>query len=119
LHIAQLYIGKDAPEGEKSTSDKGRGQRFILEVEMSQLGPLQFDGFVRTLDKTKSFDLMVRSNAALPADVDAGIRNIFTSSMEITGLRGQVIFQHGPQHFIRPEAGAARVLGHDGNTILA
>lgn len=119
LHIAQLYIGKDAPEGEKSTSDKGRGQRFILEVEMSQLGPLQFDGFVRTLDKTKSFDLMVRSNAALPADVDAGIRTIFTSSMEITGLRGQVIFQHGPQHFIRPEAGAARVLGHDGNTILA
>lgn len=119
LHIAQLYIGKDAPEGDKFTSDKGRGQRFILEVEMSQLGPLQFDGFVRTLDKTKSFDLMVRSNAALPADVDAGIRTIFTSSMEITGLRGQVIFQHGPQHFIRPEAGAARVLGHDGNTILA
>ena len=119
LHMAQLYIGKDAPEAEKSGSDKARGQRFILEVAMSELGPLQFDGFVRALDKTKSFDLMVRSNAALPAEVDTGIRTIFTNSMEITGMRGQVIFQHGPQYFIRPEAGMERILGNEGNTILA
>ena len=119
LHMAQLYIGKDAPEAEKSGSDKARGQRFILEVAMSELGPLQFDGFVRALDKTKSFDLMVRSNAALPPEVDTGIRTIFTNSMEITGMRGQVIFQHGPQHFIRPEAGMERILGNEGNTILA
>ena len=120
LQAAQLFISKDPPESAASPTPTQRGQRFVLEVDLSQLGPMQFDGFVRSRDTSKSFDLMVRSTAPLPEDVNQGIRTIFEDSTQITGLQGQVIFQHGRQHFIKPNAPAApRTSGDGAHTILA
>jgi hypothetical protein len=120
LEQARLFISKEPPESESSVAVQARGQRFILEVEMSQLGPLQFDGFVRTRENSKSFDLMVRSADALPEDVTQGIQAIFVDTMQATGLHGQVIFQHGQQHFVKPLAETAATNHNDGtHTILA
>ncbi|MDX2094702.1 MAG: hypothetical protein SFW64_02005 [Alphaproteobacteria bacterium] len=116
---AQLYLSKDAPEDSPADNRPGRGQRFILDVSLSQLGPLQLDGFIRTQERSKSFDLMVRSHAALPDEVSNGIRTIFSDSMAATGLRGQVIFQPGSQHFVRPQVETPRFSAEGGNTILA
>lgn len=116
---AQLYLSKDAPEDSPADNRPGRGQRFILDVSLSQLGPLQLDGFIRTQERSKSFDLMVRSHAALPDEVSGGIRTIFSDSMAATGLRGQVIFQPGSQHFVRPEVETPRFSAEGGKTILA
>ncbi|MFZ4541061.1 MAG: hypothetical protein ACOYNL_04520 [Rickettsiales bacterium] len=115
---ARLYIGKP-PEEEKAQSIQSHGQRFVLEVDMSHLGAMQFDGFVRSRDAGKTFDLMVRSDRPLTDDVTQGIRGIFENSLAITGLAGQVVFQHGSQYFVRPQAEMARGPQDDGNTILA
>lgn len=119
LEQARLYISKEPPK-EDSSSNEGRGQRFILEVGMSELGALQFDGFVRQQPTSKSFDLVVRTAQPLTEDIAQGIRGIFTTSLEVTGMQGQVLFQHGAQHFIRPlaEQKPAQKGGY-GNTILA
>ena len=119
LHAAKLFIHKDPPEESNASGDHGRGQRFILEVEMSQLGALQFDGFVRSHERGKSFDLMVRSSTPLPTEVSAGIRDIFTNSMDATRMQGQVVFQPGQQHFVKPDAPSSPFSGTGPNTILA
>lgn len=106
LQQARLYVSKDAPEDEKGVANEGKGHRFILEASMSHLGDLQFDGFVKAQRQqmNKSFDLVVRSAQSLGDEVNQGIREIFESSLQISGMRGQVIFQHGSQHFVKPLA---------------
>jgi hypothetical protein len=119
MHHARMYVGKDANENQSSDSP-GRGQRFVLEIDLSQLGAMQLDGFVRETEGRKSFDLMVRSAEALEPALTHEVRTIFENSIAVTGLNGQIVFQHGSQHFIRPMADSKPRVGGDGaHTILA
>ncbi|MFM9890551.1 MAG: hypothetical protein ACKVOE_07940 [Rickettsiales bacterium] len=119
VHSAYLYLKRDEErEGSAAGGVSAKhGQRFIVDVELSQLGQMQFDGFVREAagQSKKQLDLVIRSSHALPEMVLSGIRERFTSTLEITGLTGQAVFQQGSQHFIRPQtappshsAGAAK-----------
>jgi hypothetical protein len=118
LQQARLYIRKE--DDHKTTGPNDRGQRFIIEVDMSQLGDLQFDGFIRSFDQSKSFDLIIRSSRALHADLSHGIRDVFDNALQLTGLKGQLAFQQGAQHFVRPLAdGQSTRSGGAPNTILA
>lgn len=121
LTAVQLYLQRDPPEKQSTPkSAQDRGHRFVLELELSHLGAMQLDGFMRTQNSSKSFDLMVRTSTALPNEVSQGIREVFASSAEATGLTGQVIFQQGRQHFFKPPAaGAPRPTTPGANTILA
>ncbi len=119
LQTAKFYIQQDPPEEGAASTSAGRGQRFILEIETSQLGALQFDGFVRSADRGKSFDLMVRSSLGLPEEVSMGIRDIFEHSLASAQLKGQIIFQSGSQHFVKPAVPNAAFSGLGPNTILA
>jgi hypothetical protein len=96
----RLYVRK---EPEQSHDPEGpRNQRFIIEIDLSQLGDLQFDGFVRSHDKKTAFDLVIRTSKALDSDVSSTIRTIFENALQVTGLKGQLGFQTGVQHFVRP-----------------
>jgi hypothetical protein len=115
----KLYVNRDPEDGHTNSTQKD-GQRFVLEVTLSELGPMQFDGFVRKSERRRSFDLMVRSNNTLDEALCQTIRKIFGSSMEATGMHGQVIFQSGPQHFFKPPSAPTRPQTGDGmQTILA
>ncbi len=99
---ARLYIAKDPSEDGNQKTKSERGQRFVLEVGMSQLGHLQLDGFLRQADMRKNFDLVVRSHQPLDDSITQGISSIFYNSVEITGMQGQLLFQAGSQHFVKP-----------------
>ncbi|MES2983600.1 MAG: hypothetical protein V4735_00230 [Pseudomonadota bacterium] len=117
---ARLFISKDPEQADKKTDSEGRSQRFVLEVGMNAIGPMQFDGFIKAADRTKSFDLIVRTAQPLDAEISQGIRAIFDSSAQITGIRGQLLFQAGEHHFVRPLADVRPTAsGSASNTILA
>lgn len=120
LDHMRLFVRQDRQQDEKAGVDS-KGQRFILEVDLSHLGDLQFDGFVRQQDRSKSFDLIIRSARALPAELGNEIRGLFEQAMEASGLRGYLGFQVGSQHFVRPMAEAKQGKSGSGeaNTILA
>jgi hypothetical protein len=65
------------------------GARFIIEAELSKLGPLQLDGLVRL----PNFDLAVRTQDNLPPEIRANIVEIFNDAMQATRLTGTVAFQ--------------------------
>jgi len=118
LQQARLYIRKE--EENKKSGPNDRGQRFIIEVDMSHIGDIQFDGFVRSFEKNKSFDLMIRSSKPLNPEISQGIREVFENALQLTGLKGQIAFQQGAQHFVRPLAdGPPPSSGGSSNTILA
>lgn len=104
LEHARLFF-RDDREGDAAARKKNGGdQRFIVEVDTSHLGEVQFDGFVRHGGEAKQFDLIVRSGQPLPPELQSQVRNTFENAMGSTGIKGYLAFQQGSQHFVRPMA---------------
>jgi hypothetical protein len=79
--------GEDGEDGEVEG-----GVRFVVELELSRLGPFQLDGLVRR----SRFDLIVRTTAPLAAKVRSDILGIFDDGVAASGLEGAVIFRAEP-----------------------
>jgi hypothetical protein len=74
------------------------GGRFIVEVEMSRLGPLQLDGLFRP----QRFDLMLRSHRGLSDAIRAEATRIFHESISASGIAGDIAFSTGARFAIAP-----------------
>jgi hypothetical protein len=68
------------------------GLRFVVELDLSRLGPLQLDGLVRG----SRFDLIVRTKEPLAAEMRRDILGIFDDGVAASGLTGGVIFRTEP-----------------------
>lgn len=98
---ARLFVKKEKPESSRNQDDPA-STRFIMEVDLSRLGPMQFDGFVKKHLQSTQFDLVIRSVMAFsPADQQA-IRQIFTDASQMTGFKGGLSFQVGQPFPILP-----------------
>jgi hypothetical protein len=84
-----LFYRRDRRKERKDAKDEKAGTRFIVEVDMSRMGPFQFDGLVRE----KQFDLMVRSHIALPQKFKHDITELFHEALELGDYRGGLVFQ--------------------------
>lgn len=77
-------------EGGGESAEGGLRQRFVLTVQLSRLGPLQLDGLV---DRGQlRFDLMLRSENALPVVVRKDVQHLFDDALAILNVRGRVGF---------------------------
>ena len=77
---------------------KKPGVRFVIEVNLSRLGRIQFDGFVE--DDNKRFQLIIRTNNRLNDDIQQGIRTVFENANENIGISSGLVFQSAPANFI-------------------
>jgi hypothetical protein len=104
-HARLFFRHEQSTDDEASRATRSsKDQRFIVEVDLSHLGEMQFDGFVRQGKSARQFDLIVRSTATLPPELEQQIRTTFETAMQTTGMSGYLGFQHGNQHFVRPLA---------------
>ncbi|MEE9140080.1 MAG: hypothetical protein V3U18_04820 [Alphaproteobacteria bacterium] len=105
-HLVRLFV-KRPPRRNAEDDEHDAGTRFLVEADLSRLGPLQLDGLV----KPKHFDLIVRSHAVLPRDVRRGISTIFHDALAATGFSGGIAFQATPTFAVAPikEIGARTV----------
>jgi hypothetical protein len=93
-HIDRITLisrreGEADEDGKKKSG--GGGTRFLIDLDLSRLGPLQLDGMFRR--ETKSFDLMIRTKAALDEKIRTDLLGIFASSNAAMGLKGGLTFQ--------------------------
>lgn len=98
LHQARMYVKKD----EQQNKNGGTGTRFVVEIELSRFGAMQFDGLVKKREGQTSFDLVIRTLAALPEDVQTDIYAIFENAQDATGMRGSLHFRVEPTFPIHP-----------------
>ena len=84
--LSQLrLLVRDGGNNAGQDTDEG-GVRFIVEVEMSRLGPFQFDGLTRK----KHLDLVLRTQQELPKTVRETIRSIFGDTLSALGFSGTI-----------------------------
>lgn len=76
------------------------GGRFIVEVEMSRLGPLQLDGLFRP----QRFDLVLRSHRSLSDEIRAEATRIFHNSISASGIAGDIAFSTSARFAVAPMA---------------
>ena len=122
LQPARLYFRKEDGDSSGTAVEKvgNAGQRFVLDVHFSELGDLQFDGFIKPAQGGKSFELYLRSSGPLDADFTQNVRSVFEATTQATGLTGNIVFQEGSEHFLRPQAAPRAPRPGDGaHTILA
>lgn len=110
----------------ESGNDDKKGERFIIEATLSELGELQFDGLVNTKSTPTSFDLAIRTHAPLDETMKRDIHSLFLSAAEVTGFTGTVRFYEKPEHMEHPLEEIVKALqqkvtakGVDSRSILA
>ena len=75
-----------------------QGTRFVLDIDMSRLGAVQFDGLVRQ----QRFDLVLRSHRPITAEMRQAITALFHDSTSAAGLVGDVIFTTASRFAVAP-----------------
>ncbi len=90
----RLYLHQVTDEeAERNRQNQGGGQRFVLDLDLTHIGPIQIDG----LAKQTQLDLVIRTPAPLPTSVRDGIRAVFFEGAGARGVAGGVSFQVGPR----------------------
>jgi hypothetical protein len=97
-----------------SDGDNSADTRFVLEVELLALGPMQFDGLIRR----NNFDLVIRSHAGLPEKMRDHIRELFRGNLEQSGLEGGVQFQIGRPFPVSPKGDYLRNHGNSADPVV-
>ena len=79
------------PRRGATLAEREKGTRFLLDLDLSRLGPMQFDGLVKR--QYKHFDLIIRTRDPLPGEMRRDIDGLFQNGLMNFGLEGSVVFQ--------------------------
>jgi len=107
----QLFVRHPPEETESGGGRKGQEHRFLVEVTLTRLGRIQFDGLIQR--EAKRFDLILRTAQPLNAAMRQDILGLFNSSSEAVGTTGTVAFQSGGRFVDLPPpavTGATRLM---------
>lgn len=94
LHIHPINSEEDGKTGRKA-GDKG--SRFLLDLDLSRLGPMQLDGLVQP----NRFDLILRSHTPLTPAIRLDLIQIFADSIRAVGYIGGLSFQSGAKCWVK------------------
>ncbi len=97
LQQLRLFVKRDRKQNENDGKrENEEDTRFVLEMDLSQLGEMQMDGFVRRNSSNTEniqFDLIIRSHNELTQATQKDILNIYNDMGEMTGYKGSIMFQ--------------------------
>ncbi len=92
----QLHIGPP-PQDDGTDPARPRGKRFVIDVTLSQLGPLQLDGTLTA----RHLDLAVRTHDPFSLAERREMSATFAKVCEGTGLTGSLSFQPDGHNWLR------------------
>jgi hypothetical protein len=113
----RLFVKRDRKQqGANQQEKKSDDTRFVVEVDLTQLGELQLDGFVRKQEKDVQFDLVLRSLTPLEPEVQQDIFEIYNATGAITGYKGSLTFQAVREFPVNPMEDIA---GNENDDVMA
>lgn len=97
LHHIMLYYkhGERGDEDEQS----GKGTRFIFDLSLDRMGPVQLDAFHRP----GRLDLIVRTESPLSGEMQKRMRGLYINALEQAGTKGELSFQGKREKFVEIE----------------
>lgn len=96
--LRQIRFFERRRKQEEEKRKKEEPARFVVECETSEHGAIQLDGLMHE----KRIDLIVRSHAPLPTDMEHDIVVLFGETCNGLELTGQVFFQAVPAFPVSP-----------------
>lgn len=93
LQQVRAFFKREKKKNEHGQPTGDEDTRFVLEMDLSQLGEMQLDGLVKRRETNMQFDLVVRNIRPLSKEMEKDIQGIYTATGELTGYRGQILFQ--------------------------
>jgi hypothetical protein len=102
LQPVQFYLrgaGNDKESPEDAATRQAAGVRFLIDLELSRLGPLQLEGLSRPAEQR--LDMVLRSGTGWQREMEDEIRGLYVSALQASGLGGTVIFQSGFDGWVR------------------
>jgi len=109
LHQLMLFYRHHGRHGDDH-GDNEESTRFVLNLVLSTLGPMQLDGLVQN----RRFNLFVRSKQPLDSAVQRDLSQIFSEGLDATGWQGTLAFQVGGRFPVSPLEDVAREIHGDG-----
>jgi hypothetical protein len=102
LQQVRLFVKRDRKQNQQEEQRKEEDTRFVIEVDLTQLGELQMDGFVRKQDNKLQFDMVIRSLNGLSKEIQSDILRIYNDMGDITGYNGSITFQSVREFPVNP-----------------
>ena len=82
---------------DQEQAEKGQGTRFIMDINLSQIGDVQLDGYTRG----KVLDLAVRTQQPFSPAMRYEMTQRYIHTLEVAGMSGGLVFQSQPDKFIK------------------
>jgi len=95
IEQVQLFMRRKRRDNDEDSTPE---TRFVIDVDLSQIGRIQMDGLI--IQEKKSFDLIFRSEDHLTPKIQNDIRTIFVNANELTGTSGGLVFRAAPPDFV-------------------
>jgi hypothetical protein len=103
LQQARLFTKREKRKESDARKNQTGDVRFVLEVSLSAMGDLQFDGLVRHPEQQSTqFDLVLRSTHPLNVQDRVEITRIFNEASELTGFKGTLAIQTVHEFPVKP-----------------
>ena len=103
IGLINFYIKPVNDEEEQQSGGEGdenksgnKETRFLIDMDMSQLGPLQIDG----LAQPGQVDVILRSKTSFPLDMRQELQALFRDILDARGMQGGVTFRHNGEGWI-------------------
>jgi hypothetical protein len=91
IERVRVVLRETDPDAAAEKRKGGGGVRFLVDLALSRLGPLQLDGIFRK--DTRQLDMMIRTKTALPDAMRHDLNGIFANSNAAMNLTGSLAFQ--------------------------
>lgn len=96
LQQFRFFVHDDPRQKKPGQSDRDIARRFLIDVSLTRLGPIQIDGLVHQ----RKLDLIVRTTNPLAEDLRNDLRMRFAHAMEEVKYKGSLIFQANKQNWV-------------------
>lgn len=100
VYTINFYVhdnsARDEDSGRISTTNRAGYIRFLIELNMTKLGPVQIDGLIHQ----RKLDILVRSASPLPSILQNDLKQSYIQSMQAIDYNGNLDFQTGRQHWL-------------------
>ena len=88
---ATLWVKDDGHNNGEQDREKHKSIRFLVDLTLTRMGTVQFDGFINT-DK-KQFDLTLLTERAFGTETQGQIRSVWLKTLDGLGLGGNINFK--------------------------
>ncbi len=96
IHKVAIHYKHEDEQGDNE-NNKVRGTRFIFDLTLDNMGPVQLDGLFRG----DRLDVILRTNTRFSEAMQMEMKQVYAGAMAQTQIAGELSFQNRPEQWVK------------------